>query len=449
MTDNIRHSLAKNVRALLEPNGAYGTNPSMLFHELKTLLEKQNPDMKISNYSELVDILNFHYNSRTVERLLSRLTNGIVWDCSICNIPHEKLRQLFYDQETCINIFTSATFKELLNLAYAKNNSSSDTVKQAKNAQFLVDAIMNDHENSYCKAVSLKPSNGYVDNQLLEFCINNNYGLYTQDYVLSLRAMAEDVNVTIFHTLDNVTFPEIVSNTNGKFLVLSEDLIEKDPIISIDSVLNHFQKISANKLIVTSKFLATLEEHKKSNDVNINKNVRRYIHFCVLHPELILYSKNDIIEICSEYNAITMSASLQNCFNYKCLGIEYELLFNLNTKCNSSSVQVKKTTRIPGFFPKAHSIILKNLPISEKIWIHNSSKEEVNSNKQQTSVPIKPGYCIIHGVNNLDGTCSLTVYSVETDFSGKVIYEITFPQKQYSTVNSPYRTYVQMLALST
>lgn len=120
MTDNIRHSLAKNVRALLEPNGAYGNNPSMLFHELKTLLEKQNPDMEISNYSELVDILNFHYNSRTVERLLSRLTNGIVWDCSICNIPHEKLRQLFYDQETCINIFTSATFKELLNLAYAK-----------------------------------------------------------------------------------------------------------------------------------------------------------------------------------------------------------------------------------------------------------------------------------------------------------------------------------------
>lgn len=338
MLDSIRHSIAKSVRALLEPNGAYGDTPSMLFHELKELLEKQNADMKISNYSELVEILNFHYNSKTVERLLTRLTPGIVWDCSICNLPSEKLKNLFYNQEN-VNIITSATFKELLNLAYnTSNNSNGDKVKEIKKARFLIDSILQDNSNRFCKAINLIPSNKYVDTQLLEFCINNNYGLYTQDYILGLRARAEKVDVTIFHTLDNVTFPEVVSNPTGKYLVLSEDLIAKSPIISIEVILNYFQKTNASKLIVTSNFLSKLEELNDSQDVAIHKKVRRYVHFCVLHPELITYSKQDIIEICNEYNATVMSASLQNCFNYKCLSIPYELIYpNLNTKHNSSN----------------------------------------------------------------------------------------------------------------
>ena len=447
MLDSIRHSIAKNVRALLEPNGAHGNTPSIVFHELKVLLEKQNPDMKISSYSELVDILNFHYNSQTVERLLSKLTPAIVWDCSICNISHENLKQLFYKKDI-VNIVTSAFFKELLNLAYTQSNSYSE---ESQNAKFLVDAILQDKDSRFCKAVSLTPSNTYVDTQLLKFCVTNGYKLYTQDYLLSLRARAENVDVTIFHSLENVTFPEVVSNSEGKNLILLEDLISRSAI-SIDVVLSYFENVNANKLIITSQFLSTLEELKDSQDVNIRKNVRRYVHFLVLHPEIVIYSKQTIVEICNEYNAIAMSSSLKKCFDYKCLGIEYELFYS-SVPTSSSKIQkhtdTAVTTVIPGYSQKHHAIALKKLPISEKIWIHDSLEKVVSYSARATTVPIKPGYTIVHGVNNLNGTCSLTAYKVKPNFLGKVVYEITFQQNKYEDVSSPYKTYVTMLALST
>lgn len=317
MSANFKRQIAKDIKKFLEPEGASSSTTSRTESEVKRFIEA-NHKISIYEIGSIKDILEAHYSERTVRRLLSKVKRCVVWDASICNVGTQKLLQLFYENEGVENLITSLTFNELLNLVKANTDNS-------RNAKILVNCLLNDASSNYCRTVNLVQNNSYVDTQLIEFCEQNLYSLYTYDKCMALRAKAHRVNVQYLN-------PEVkqfsyTPNEYGKDILLDESVLYR----SLEQIVTHAQNLGARKFLITKSFVDALESNKELtytqhfihflladlNDGNYSTYISEHKSQVVSDNEKGLDLQNTE-KIANKYQAIIFTANYNRAFRYKC-----------------------------------------------------------------------------------------------------------------------------------
>lgn len=299
-----KNTLAQELRTLIKNETIISEN------KLRRFLQLQK-NISFLGISEIKDLLRNHYNNSTTNKLMSKIKKSVVWDTSICKMPLRTLESLFY---TTNPIITTLTYNELLQLS-SSNKDDSETSRK------IIQNIINDKDSLYSTVVNIPKQNyvDYVDDQLLEFCLTNGYSLYTADQVMGLRARVRNINVSIFHKLEELNI--YIPNKHGKNILLDVDLLHSS--VSLKDIIHTAELIGANKFILTYEFADALESFKTE--------FRNLIHFFVLDEsdEYSIYTNScDTNKIITQYNAIIFSGNLNHCINYKINGYPYRFISN-------------------------------------------------------------------------------------------------------------------------
>lgn len=463
-----KKALAQELRKLIEPDKAQ-SKQVLKETEIRKFLSKQG--YTYYGLSDIIAILKANYSSKTVSRLISKIQKPVVWDTCICNLSSQELTDMLYDEKVD-NIITTAVFDELLKLAISTNPHKSGI----ENARKLVEDILEDSDSKFCTIVDLPKDtcfDNYVDNQLIWYCSKNNYELYTHDYVLGLRCKLNKVQVKIFTSFTE-TIPYL-PNPNGKNIILHCDLI--DAVIDnlpVHDITNAAIDLSANKFILTRKFIETLERKcTKKNNMDLVKflvNDTDNVYTMFVNED----EGSDLVKIAKDNNAIIFSSDISRCIEYKKNFAPYKLvkpskdssfknrlhralictnfyrsdtdyednldengIANADTADNKSgenitefdekatniakdSESVKTTTAvsenkvfslIPHYKPKTHQILIRNIPNNEEIWVLNENGKELKAD-YKTGFPAYKDYTVIHILNNLRGSYKLNVYKI-------------------------------------
>lgn len=485
-----KQALARELRKLIEPEKAQSKR-TLRETEIRKYLCKKG--LSYYGLSDIISVLKTNYSDLTVSRLISKIQKPVVWDTCICNLPTQELVDLLYNTNIdCI--ITTSVYEELLKLSL----SSSKTKSGVYNALDLIENILDDTDSRFCTIVDLPRDtcvNNYVDNQLLWYCENNNYMLYTHDYVLGLRAKSKGIDVSIFTSFDRSTLPEYTPNPDGKNIILNSDLLN---IVSVSEIVETAKEIGANKFILTNEFIENLEDGTKIKILN-----SELIHFLVMDDDnsycIYLSSEetSDASELSDRYNAVVFSSSITQCIEYKMNYIPYQMIKktsdikffknrvhaaltvspyytsnfeyedNLDDDiridsetekvsevnvapnlCNEKKKAIGKNSKliIPCYRPKSHQISVKNIPMNQKIWVLDASCNELTADFKN-GFTISIGYKVIHITNNLNNTFKLTVYEIlnlnPNDYCKKIA-SVAFDKNNYSEVVQPeYQTFVR------
>lgn len=485
-----QQALARDIRSIIEPSGVNLETFKFTFHELQEHIKKST-GILIKNFCQLCEILQSHYSQNTFTRLISHIKPAVVIDCSICHLSNDELKKIFYEND-CENIITSLSFQEILNLA-----NSEKVTYDVTNARFLAKAILEDTTSKYCKTVMLEEEKStYVDTHLLDYCVATGYGLYTFDYSLGLRAKVRNINVKIFNNIEFSKGLQYIPKENGMPILLSEDLLCKIPI---ETVISYAKQIGAGKLLLTYQFIEQLEKMSKI------QQVREYIYMFISNNFCIYINKEqseNLLSICNKYNPIILSSSAIKCFNYKCLGYNYKMLYSDSYITKNNSLQIennktlttigiieknesvtdivttdndakKKTAKVeiveedspqkqsrnpssvlnsvpmilPHFSIQKHSISFRNISLTEKIWILDSNDSEIFTVKGK-HIPIYKDYTIIHAINHLNKKYSITAYKVKSNYKGIAIFCKNFSESEIKDLGK-YAKFAERLILST
>ena len=462
-------ALARELRKIVESNKAQ-SKQVLKETEIRKLLCKKG--LTYYGISDIIAILKTNYSDATVTRLLSKIQRPVVWDTCICNISSQELTNMFYNEDID-SIITTAVYDELLKLSISseKNKSGID------NAFNLVSVILDDIDSKFCTIVDLPKdtcTNHYVDNQLLWYCSENNYELYTHDYVLGLRARAKNINVKIFTSFNEEKILKYSPNSSGKNIILNIDLLN---IVSLPDIVKAAEKIGANKFILTHEFVEALEDTK-------TKNQNSYlIHFLVLDSDYT-YSfflsedeTSDVSELAEKYNAVVFSSDIKQCLEYRMNYIPYKfvtpsdtiafknriasalalspyytsdlvyednldedkddvpendctemtvsddvslapMVISTENESNDTNLSIVSeqpqkisSTLIPHYKPKNHQIPVKNLSLHEKIWVLDENGNELTA-EFKNGYDAFPGYTVIHVFNTLNDSFKLNVYKI-------------------------------------
>ncbi len=443
MTKTQTRALARDIRKMIEPDKARTTRILSECELRRTLINKDK--LHISGIYDVVQILQSAYKQVTVNRLLTKVQKSIVWDTSLCRRPMNELKESFFNSESNI-IITTDMYDELLKLA---NSSKND--EDVQTARELALLILEDTDSNHCVIVDL-PKESYVDNQLLHYCIINQCELATCDYLLGLRARARGINVKVFHGITEVNkyFP----NRMGKNVLLSKDLLENQ--IPLSEILSMATSLGANKFILTNEFIETLE--KEPARTKYRDMIRFFVYDedrnYTIYPDI---EESDIKDIALKYDAIILSSSLKACIEYKVKFIPYRLVSTClepttqKPKKRSSDNDGVTGVAIPHYANQTNSISMKKLPINEKIWVLDGSKQQMKPSDKK-AFEVKPGFTVIHGVNKL-GYYKLDVYSIVANSSGKnigkLIFTTEFQKDTVDNVDMLYRHYAKLLTIMT
>lgn len=482
--------LAKELRKLIEPDKAK-SNKVLKESEIRKFLCTKN--LTYYGISDIISVLKTNYTDKTISRLLTKINKSVVWDTCICNIPSQELTSILYNEDV-ENIITTAVYDELLKLSI-----SSDAKKTGiDNAFTLVSSILDDVDSNFCTIVDLPKDtcfNNYVDNQLLWYCSENNYELYTHDYVLGLRAKSRNIKVSVFTSFDESEIVEYTPNPAGKNVILNVDLIN---MASIEEIVQTAKSIGAKKFILTHKFVESLE------DTRVKTQNAPLIHFFIFDSDntYSLYcsedENSDISTLVEKYNAIVLSSDIRQCLEYKMNYIPYKLLqpsdasifkdrifsaltlspyytsdfsyednldenkeepeqnedTNESDEIDNSILKKEKASAIliPHYKPKKHQIPTKNLSLNERIWVLDDNGKELTPDYKNGYTAL-PGYTVIHIVNTLNGAFKLNVYKIvnskTNNYSSKLVSLAFTKNNLNEVVSEEYQSFARRTLLLT
>ena len=496
-----KKALAKRLKALIEPDKAKTTSITKEAKLRQYLLKVEH--ITITGIQEIIDLLSNHYSCITVERLKTKIQKSVVWDACLCKLSHSKLEEMFYKKFDNI-IITTSVFDELFKLAFSENNL---------NARELLYNIMSDSSSELCTLVDIPRESSYTDNQLLDFCCFNHYALYTYDYVLGLRAKCRKIDVTIFNDIDMSLIKEYVPNPSGKNIVLSDDIIGN---VSLNCIITAASELKANKFILTSSFLNALDGKCEvrdivrffvadngnnyslyiSDDMSILDISEKYnaIIFSSSLKDCIFYKTNfiDYKLLDSQHlklqtlNLTTLSTTNNtNDINNSNDVCDEEDVDNTNSANNVDSADTKDTLtdetsvhldsdiesstdeitadvksaskkhkktycNIPYYKPSKKRVSLSRIPPNELIWVLDEHDNEVMSSNK--GYPASIGFTIIHGVNLLNDSYTITTYKIvnnRTSNYGDCTISYTFSKELVQNLPDSLRKYAEKLLLMT
>lgn len=163
----------------------------------------------------------------------------------------------------------------------------------------------------------------------------------------------------------------------------------------------------------------------------------------ILNPSItkFLEEKGTQVTLAPEFTSITEEESTK-------------LVSESENDTNPALIASTATTRIPHYSPRNNLIRFKpSHSAHEKIWVLDDSNNEIRPNNESSktlSYKALPGYFVIHGDNNLDGTYSITIYKLILKGSfktGQIIQSFTFTSE--SSVPKQYKHYAAVLRMST
>lgn len=256
-----KKALAKDIKELIEPDKAQ-TVRLLKETELRKFLKSRG---FIANLSDIVDLLNSCYCEKTVNRLISKIQQSVVWDTSISRLTIQKLGELLY-RNPRMNIFITPVLEEL------KKKISEDDVANSTKFKYLYYSILTDTNSEFSTIVNYQSTSKYTDDTILHFAKENMYMIYTCDHTLGLRAKSRQIPVSIFNKLSDANIPQYTPVKNGKNLVLAPDLLNN---VSLNEIIKIAHVIHANKFVLPVNFIEELERTKN------NPSTREFINFFV------------------------------------------------------------------------------------------------------------------------------------------------------------------------
>lgn len=445
-----KQELARKLRKVIEPEKAQSK------HIIKeTVIRKYLSKEHLTYYGlfDLISVFKTNYSKKTISRLVSKIQKSIVWDTCLCHISSQELTDLLFNSDYG-NIITRSVYDELLKLSLTKN----DDPESSENAYRLITNILEDTESNFCSIIDLPPkmlNNKYVDNQLLIYCMQNNYTLYTHDYVLGLRAKSRSINVKIFTNFDETKIEQYTPTSTGKNILLDCSLLNE---VSLSDILSRAKSIKGNKFLLTKNFIESLEPNL------IKKNNRDLINFFVLDSDntYTMYlpenETTNLTELVEKYNAIVFSPSIEQCITYKNFFIPYKIVYpadtvtfkrNILTTLKASPYSgninisesdlvepvsetglansndslsdicltknaVQKNTQLfmpPHYVVQSHQVNVAKVAPNERMWVLDETGADITSGKV-SKIPLHVFSSIVHIENSLNDSYKLNVYKV-------------------------------------
>ena len=469
-----RKALAKDIKDLIEPDKAQ-TVTHLKETELRKFLKARGI---IANLGDVVELLKSCYCEKTVNRLISKVQQSVVWDTSLSRLTIQKLGELLYCNPRT-NIFITPVLEEL------KMKMGEDDISNATKFKYLYYSILSDTNSEYSTIVDYQSDSKYTDDKILKFAKDNMYMIYTYDHALGLRAKSRQISVSIFNKLNNTIVPKYSPVASGKNLVLTPDLIEN---VSLAEIIKIAHILHSNKFVLTLSFVEELERTKNK------PSTREFINFFVYdenedYTVFSLYEDDSRYNIlCQKHNAVVLTSAEDCAILLKQLQIPYQIILDpsitkfleekntqvtLSSKVTSKNEEESKklvsetensttpalitstaATRIPHYSPRYNAIrFTPSHSAHEKIWVLDDSNNEIKPNDVKNKAHTYkafPGYFVIHGDNNLDGTYSLTVYKIilkGTFKTGQIVQNFTFTSE--TEVPKEYKHYAAVLKMST
>lgn len=442
--------------------------------ELRQLLSKHDIE---GNLKDIKNLFESFYVEETIKKLVDKIQPSVVWDTSLVKLETKKIYELFYNTSQT-NIFIASVMKEI------EKKIMEGKVNNRGKFRYLYYSILADSNSEHSTIVDYESNESYTDNQILQFAEENMYHIYTCDYVMGLRAKARKINVIIFNSINEENTPKYIPVADGKNIIITPEILK---CLNIGKVVDIATLLKANKFILPFEFIEMLESEKD------NTLIREYITFFVFdkNEDYTIFTSqedgSDYGAICQKYNALVLTPSSSIAIDFKKKQIPYyyilsqnelELMKNFNMELNEeepdssltdSSEQEQKNdeisktllisnefvssqqfSKIPNYNPLSNTVKYNPLEItSEKMWVLNGKEKEVRPNANffpTQSFTALPGYYVIHGTRNLDGTFSLTVYQIiekNTFKTGRVLYQDTFFDEK--VVPTKYRHYATVL----
>lgn len=447
-------ALSKEIRRFVE-NDKTHSDKIVKEAELRKFLVQKN--MNMLGISDVEKVLSSHYNSKTTSRILSKLQKSVVLDTCICNLSISEIEKLVLEQDFNF-IITTAIFREIVRLS----KYSDEEVDNVQTARKLLDLILSDSESTHFTVVDV-PTQDYTDNQLISYCKENDYLLYTCDYILGLRARVRNINTKIFLNFDTSEIKQYVPNPAGKNIILCKDIICDIPLNNVIAIAT---EMGLNKFILTDTLIEDLEKLKKSVPNNFNSDrFNEWIHFFVVDDSnnyLILSeceTKEPFKKFVEENNAIIFSHHFTTCMQYKMDFIPYkfinrpsQLKFSntLTDKLNDAIatkqanvenvknivVDINNTNAIiPYYKAKDNILSLSNVRENEQIFVIDQFGSQVKPNNKN-EIALMPKYRVVY-FNKLskktERPLKITVFNLinsEPTKYSNVIYSAYFRPKE-------------------
>ena len=437
--------------------------------ELRQLLNKYDIN---ANLKEITNLFKSFYVEKTVEKLVSSIQLSVVWDTSLVSLEINKLYELFHNPSQT-NIFISSVMKEL------EQKVSETPINNSRKFKYLYYSILSDANSEHSIIVDYESNNSYTDDEILQFAQEKMYHIYTCDYTMGLRAKSRKIDAIIFNKINETDTPKYTPTTDGKNIIITSEIVKS---LKVEEVIKIATLLEANKFILPFEFIETLESEKN------NALIREYVAFFVFDEkeDYTLFASredgSDYSTICKKYNALVLTKNTSMAINLKKNHIPYYFILNqyelslikkinmevnedfpnssnnepennetLNSNEEVTSVQLSK---IPNYNPFSNTV--KYNPIgktNEKIWVLNGSEKEVppTGNFFPTqSYTALPGFYVIHGINNMDGTYSITIYQIieKNSFkTGQILGQYSFVDE--TEIPKKYRHYAAVLKRST
>ena len=468
-----------------------------LAREIKKYIEQENRLIKgtelrqflnkydvTTSLKEITTLLKGLYVEKTVKKLVDSIQLPVVWDTSLVLLEAQKIYELFYNT-TQTNIFISPVMNEL------EKKIFEIKINNIRKFKYLYYSILTDTNSEHSTIIDYQSDDNYTDNQILQFAQENMYCIYTCDYTMGLRAKSRQIDTIIFSKTNAANIPKYTPVADGKNIMLTSEIVKN---LNVEEVIRIASLLKTNKFILTFEFVEMLER-KKDNIL-----IREYIAFFVFdkNEEYTIFALredgSDYNVICAKYNALVLTHKSSTAINLKKKNIPYFFILNqselaLMKKINkelgeespnpllanllqanslekdyendetsqtniiSNEIVSPVLSKIPNYNPFSNTIKFNPLQTtSERMWVLNSEEKEVTptSNYFPTlNYTALPGYYVIHGKKNFDGTFSLTVYQIieENDFkTGQILYQSSFTEE--TDIPKKYRHYAIVLKRS-
>ena len=455
-----KKGLAKELRRFIEPSGAKGTK-TVKENDLRKWLLAEH-DISMYGISEILNVLSSHYTPPVTERLFSKIQKSVVWDTSVCKIPYNELKARFYDDSTNILILSSV-YDELLKLTQNKTSNDTDTA-----SQLLLD-IVNDSSSEHCTVIDIPKNFSYTDDQLIDFCEQNDYELCTHDYVLGLKAKGKGIKPDILTNIEGQEFPYCPCNL-GNNILLTKSIIGN---IDLKQLLTYASDSKCNKIIITYDFVESLDNHK--GESLQAKNIRDFIRFFVKDTnssystvlDANIVDEASAIELAIKHDAVIVSSSLKECSIFKSHFVPYKYIPSIYSSSDTSSdflekseekrsniVQIVTTPAetslnaiIPYYSPAKHVLPLASVPVTHKVWVLDENQKMLAPGAKN-AYDLKPGYTVVYGFSRTADVHYLQVFKVKNLKKigyASMEYSTTFNEQSITSIPNEYMVYAKQL----
>lgn len=495
-SNNIGNTVVNN--RILIPTNSQSTKDMLLtdFGNYSMSLFSDNFSISNSNNESNISI---SCTESHIEAKQSRVRPAAVWDCSMCRLSNDTLKKLFFSTDV-ENIFTSATFDELIKLSQKQTAPTN----QQNNAKTVIDLIINNN----CTCIESENTSFSVDQELINYCLEHNCTLYSTDYVMCLIAKMFGVKYNYFKQIHLALHYTCKSETS--YILLTESILKSS--IKPEQVLKFVEtNLGSGKFVITDKFIYQLE----ANKTPAFNNIRTWIDFFLAdynddYSTIINLSETNlsIIDIAQALDATIICSDIKDCFLYKATNCKFKYidttsLTSTSAKSNSTNStnavncanaltsnksqnvtsvksssaieptrQTQSTTSVTSTqtntakvseeastenklvsvphlnFTKA-VLSLRKLSATERMWVLDEQLHDCQ-NSYKNSVILKKNMYVIHIIRKFD-TYSLTVYKIVSPncpLSAFIEYSKDFSKEEVNNIDRVYRAYALKATLT-